>query len=139
MLVNNKVVVTCGQTGAGKSTFINSIDESLHLETKPISESLNRGVHTTRYVSLYKIENFYIADTPGFSSLDVSMLTEEQIKEGFIEFDKYHCEYRDCSHINTDGCEVEPNVGKEIRPSRYENYKKFIKEHNEGSSKLFKK
>ncbi|MBQ6840997.1 MAG: ribosome small subunit-dependent GTPase A [Bacilli bacterium] len=138
-LVNDKVVVTCGQTGAGKSTFINRIDDSLHLETKPISESLNRGVHTTRYVSLYKIENFYIADTPGFSSLELNQLEEEQIRHGFIEFDEYDCKYKDCSHINTDGCKVIPHVGDEILQSRYDNYQKFIKEHNESSSKLFKK
>ena len=139
MLVNNKVVVTCGQTGAGKSTFINKIDEHLHLETKPISESLNRGVHTTRYVSLYKIENFYIADTPGFSSLELKDLTKEQIRNGFLEFGNYNCKYKDCSHIDTDGCEVEPSVGKDIMETRFANYKKFIKEHNESSSKLFKK
>ncbi|MBE6155863.1 MAG: ribosome small subunit-dependent GTPase A [Firmicutes bacterium] len=139
MLVHDKVVVTCGQTGAGKSTFINMIDDSLHLETNPISESLNRGVHTTRYVSLYKIENFYIADTPGFSSLDLTNLTVEQIRNGFNEFSDYPCQYHDCSHINTDGCNVFPKVGKKILESRYNNYKKFIKEHNESSSKLFKK
>ena len=139
MLVNDKVVVTCGQTGAGKSTFINKIDDNLHLETKPISESLNRGVHTTRYVSLYKIENFYIADTPGFSSLELSNLIAEQIRDGFIEFEECNCRYKDCSHIDTDGCEVIDRVGRNILESRYNNYKKFIKEHNESSSKLFKK
>ena len=139
MLVHDKVVVTCGQTGAGKSTFINHIDESLHLETKPISESLNRGVHTTRYVSLYKIENFYIADTPGFSSLELNLLKADQIKNGFIEFNKYNCKYKDCSHVDTDGCEVIKYVGNKILQSRYNNYKKFIKEHHESSSKLSKK
>ena len=138
-LVKNKVVVTCGQTGAGKSTFINKIDDSLHLETKPISDSLNRGVHTTRYVSLYKIENFYIADTPGFSSLELKDLTEEQVRDGFIEFNRYNCKYKDCSHIDTEGCLVQGEVGKNIMESRYNNYKKFIKEHNESCSKLFKK
>lgn len=138
-IVDNKIVVTCGQTGAGKSTFINKIDDSLNLETNPISESLNRGVHTTRYVSLYKIDNFYIADTPGFSSLELSELTEEDIRNGFIEFSEYNCKYADCSHISTDGCDVINYVGNDILESRYNNYKKFIKEHNESSSKLFKK
>ena len=138
-LASGKVVVACGQTGAGKSTFINKIDKTLHLETKPISESLNRGVHTTRYVSLYKIDDYYIADTPGFSALDLSKLNQEDIKNGFIEFKKYICKYSDCNHINTDGCEIIKNVGKDILQSRYENYVKFIKEQNENSSKLFKK
>lgn len=138
-IARNKVIVACGQTGAGKSSFINRIDKTLHLETKPISESLNRGVHTTRYVSLYKLDDFYIADTPGFSALDVSKLKGENIQNGFIEFSNYKCKYNDCNHINTDGCEVIKDVNKNILLSRYENYVKFIKEQNENSSKLFKK
>ena len=117
--------------------MLNKIDGSLGLETNPISESLNRGVHTTRYVSLYKIEDFYIADTPGFSSLTFEELDEETIRSGFIEFQKYDCAYRDCSHINTDGCKIENN--NDILASRYTNYVKFIKEYHENSSKLFKK
>lgn len=133
----NKVVALCGQTGAGKSTFINKIDSSFNLKTNPISESLNRGIHTTRYVSLYKIKDYFIADTPGFSALELNDLTNEMIRDSFIEFAKYDCKYRDCNHINTDGCKVINN--KEILSSRYDNYVKFIKENNENSSKLFKK
>lgn len=135
--LSGKVATLCGQTGAGKSSLLNKIDGSLGLETNPISESLNRGVHTTRYVSLYKIEDFYIADTPGFSSLTFEELDEETIRSGFIEFQKYDCAYRDCSHINTDGCKIENN--NDILASRYTNYVKFIKEYHENSSKLFKK
>jgi len=138
-LVKNKIVVSCGQTGAGKSSFINKMDESLNLKTQPISKALNRGVHTTRYVSLYKIENFYIADTPGFSALDLNVLTEKQIRDAFVEFKVYNCKYRDCNHINTQGCEVEQNVGSKIMKSRYENYKKFIRSVSENCSKLSKK
>lgn len=135
--LSGKVATLCGQTGAGKSSLLNKIDGSLGLETNPISESLNRGVHTTRYVSLYKFEDFYIADTPGFSSLTFEELDEETIRSGFIEFQKYDCAYRDCSHINTDGCKIENN--NDILASRYTNYVKFIKEYHEDSSKLFKK
>lgn len=139
-IIKNKIVVLCGQTGAGKSSFINKIDSSLDLKTNPISESLNRGVHTTRYVSLYEIEDFYIADTPGFSSLSLENLTDEQIRNAFIEFNNYNCKYKDCSHINTDGCEVISYVNdKDILISRYENYQKMLKEKHEGSSKFFKK
>lgn len=135
--VSNKVVALCGQTGAGKSTFINKIDSKFNLATNPISESLNRGIHTTRYVSLYKIKDYFIADTPGFSALDLSDLTEEMIRDSFIEFSNYDCKYRDCNHINTDGCKIMNNP--DILQSRYDNYCKFIKEQYENSSKLFKK
>ena len=136
---NNYTMVLCGQTGAGKSTFINKLDTSLSLETNEISKALNRGIHTTRYVSLYKINNFYLADTPGFSSLDLNSLSKEDIKRGFVEFSQYDCKYKDCDHLNTDGCNVIEKIGKEILQSRYDNYCKFIKESNENISKLFKK
>ncbi len=136
-IVSGKVVVICGQTGAGKSSFINMIDPLLNLETKPISESLNRGVHTTRYVNLYKIKDFYLADTPGFSALDLNELSKEDIRNGFIEFSLYPCEYNDCDHLNTDGCSIKDN--SKILSSRYENYAKFMKEYYENSRKFFKK
>ena len=136
-IASGKVLVLCGQTGAGKSSFINKIDESFNLETNPISDSLNRGVHTTRYVSLYKIDDFYIADTPGFSALDLYELTKEDIKNGFIEFKKFSCKYQDCDHLNTEGCKIKDN--KEILQSRYINYTKLMKEYYENSRKFFKK
>lgn len=137
-IAQDKVVVCCGQTGAGKSTFINKIDKNLNLETKPISDALNRGVHTTRYVSLYEIDNFMLADTPGFSALDITNFTKEEVRETFPEFRNSNCKYKDCMHINTDGCLIESKVGKDILQSRYDNYRRFIKEINESSSKLFK-
>ena len=136
-IASKKVLVLCGQTGAGKSSFINKIDKSFNLETKPISDSLNRGVHTTRYVSLYKIDDFYTADTPGFSALDLNELSKEDIQNGFIEFKKYNCKYKDCDHLNTDGCMIKDN--KEILQSRYLNYTKLMKEYYENSRKFFKK
>ncbi len=137
-IAKDKIIVCCGQTGAGKSTFINKIDKNLKLETKPISSSLNRGVHTTRYVSLYEIDNFLLADTPGFSALDLANFTPQQIRDAFGEFKNSNCKYKDCMHIKTEGCEVEPKVGTKILNSRYENYLKFIKECHESSSKFFK-
>ncbi len=137
-IAKDKIVVCCGQTGAGKSTFINKIDKNLNLETNPISESLNRGVHTTRYVSLYEIGNFMLADTPGFSALDITNFTKEEVRDAFPEFKDSNCKYKDCMHINTDGCLVQEKVGKDILASRYDNYQRFIKEINESSSKLFK-
>lgn len=138
-IVKDKVIVCAGQTGAGKSSLINRIDPSFDLETKPISESLNRGVHTTRYVSLYNIDDFYIADTPGFSALELNNISDEDIRHAFYEFNNYSCKYSDCSHINTDGCNVFDKVGNEILKSRYDNYVKFIKEKNESSSKFSKR
>lgn len=136
-IVKDKTVVCAGQTGSGKSTFINKINTNRNLETKPISKALGRGVHTTRLTSIYKEDGFYIVDTPGFSSLNFDNIEKEDIKRSFIEFSNYDCKYKDCYHINTDGCMIEGN--KDILKSRYDNYVSFIKEKDENSSKFFKK
>ena len=77
-----------GQTGVGKSTLLNRIAPQLHLETGEISDSLGRGRHTTRAVSLYDVHGGKIADTPGFSSLDYEVDNAEDLSEAFPEFVK---------------------------------------------------
>ncbi len=121
------VVSLAGQTGSGKSTLLNRIDKSLELKTDEISISLGRGKHTTRIVELHSINEGLVADTPGFSALEIEF-DKNRIKEGFIEF-KNNCKYRSCLHYKEDGCKIkeEVNIGK-ILKSRYDNYIKIINE-----------
>ncbi len=122
------IATVCGQTGAGKSTLINKFDKSLHLETKEISESLGRGVHTTRIVELFELSNFYIVDTPGFSAIDINNYSREEINNSFIEFRNLNCKFKNCSHEKEIGCQVKEQVTKgKILKSRYNNYLQFIK------------
>lgn len=126
--IKNKTTVFTGQTGSGKSTLMNKLDKSLNFETNEISEALGRGKHTTRYVSLVEIYNGKVLDTPGFSDIDVSVYKKEQIRDSFIEFKKYKCNYKDCMHINEKDCCIKEEVNKNnILKSRYENYIKFLK------------
>lgn len=126
MLTGNTSVFT-GQTGAGKSTLMNSLDPTLNLETDEISEALGRGKHTTRHVELIEMYGGKVLDTPGFSSLSFDDLDKEDIRDTFIEFKNYPCLYKDCMHINEHECEVKKNVNNgNIMESRYINYQKFI-------------
>lgn len=128
-IMSKKIVVLTGQTGAGKSSLINKLSKELNLATNPISEALGRGKHTTRHVELFKIEDFYIADTPGFSSLDFDNMTEEDLKETFIEFSNYECPFKNCLHENERDCAIKEAVkDKKILKSRYDNYRKFLRE-----------
>ena len=137
--LKDKIVVVTGQTGAGKSTLLNKLDQSLNLATSPISKALNRGVHTTRHIELYNIEDVYIVDTPGFSSIDFNNVTLEQLKFSFLEFDNHNCKYKDCMHDKEDNCDIKHSVNEGyILKSRYENYLIFKKEIYENSSKLYK-
>lgn len=125
-LISNNTSVFTGQTGAGKSTLLNKINPDWNLETSEISHALGRGKHTTRVVELFEVENGQIMDTPGFSSLEFENIPKEQIKEGFVEFSKFPCEFKDCSHTKEHECSVKKAViDNNILETRYENYLKI--------------
>jgi len=137
--IKNKTLVLTGQTGAGKSSLLNKLDKKLNLATNEISEALGRGKHTTRHVELFKYKTSFIADTPGFSSLDLISITKEQIRDSFIEFNKVECVYKNCMHLNESECNVKKLVeNKKILKSRYENYVNFVRVY-ESSNIIFKK
>ena len=126
-IFKNKITVFTGQSGAGKSTLLNNLDITLNLKTNEISHALGRGKHTTRHVELISMYDGLVADTPGFSSIDFNDMSNEDIKNAFIEFNNYNCEYKDCMHNKEKVCLVKDAVSNnEIISSRYENYIKFI-------------
>lgn len=126
--LKGKTVVLTGQTGAGKSSLLNLISPSLNLKTGEISEALSRGKHTTRHTEFFLVKDVLIADTPGFSSLDINKHTKEEIRDTFLEFKKYTCEFKNCMHDKEQNCAVREACEKgEIMKSRYENYCNFIR------------
>lgn len=128
--IANSIVVLTGQTGAGKSSLLNKIDASLNLATDDISEALGRGKHTTRHVELFKVKDFFIADTPGFSAFDV-IDDKDNIRFAFDEFDNNGCKFRDCKHLNEKGCAVlEQLENGSIMASRYDSYRKMMSDES---------
>lgn len=128
--IKNKTVVFAGQSGAGKSTLLNKIDPNLELKTNEISKSLGRGKHTTRHTQLYKIDNTFIVDTPGFSKIDFSDMNKIDIRDNMKEMfnNLEYCKYRNCMHNNEEGCYVIKLVKEnKILSSRYNNYINFIR------------
>ena len=131
----DKVTVFVGQSGAGKSTLLNKLDSNLSLITGEVSVSLGRGKHTTRHVELINTLGGLIADTPGFSKISFIGMSKEDIRDNFIEFNKYRdkCKYKDCMHDAEDECEIKNEVNNSnILISRYQNYLKYIKEVSGG-------
>ena len=128
-LLPNKTSVFTGQTGAGKSTLLNKINPEWNLETGEISMALGRGRHTTRVVELFSIYDGKVMDTPGFSALDFSDYSREEIRDGFREFHNYPCPFKDCMHTKEEECVVKKEVSlNNILESRYQNYLSFIEE-----------
>ena len=129
-IFKDKITVFAGQSGAGKSSLLNRLDSTLNLEIGEVSIALGRGKHTTRHTELINVCDSWIADTPGFSSLEFIGMTNSDIRDNFTEFNEYKddCKYKDCMHNLEDVCEIKNKVNDNtILKSRYENYLKFIR------------
>lgn len=117
-----------GNSGVGKSSILNYLIPDLSIETGEVSEKLGRGRHTTRHVELYHVSNGYIADTPGFSSIDFErceVILKEDLPDTFREFKPYlgECQFTSCSHITEKGCAVIKAIADgEISQSRHSSY-----------------
>ncbi len=124
--------VFAGQSGVGKSSLLNALFPRLSLETNAISEKLGRGKHTTRHVELIPVPGGgFVADTPGFSSLEFPNLGAEQLGACFPEFAAFAegCRFRGCLHVQEPACRVREAAEKgELAMSRYESYKTFLQE-----------
>lgn len=128
-IFKGKISVLAGQTGAGKSTFLNALMPDLGIKTQEISKALGRGKHTTRHTELYAYAGGMIADTPGFSKLELDMFDASELKDYFIEFRALsaNCKFGNkCNHIHEPGCAIKNS--ENILPSRYQNYVKYYEE-----------
>ena len=114
--LGNEVTAFSGNSGVGKSTLINSLFGENRTEEGLISKKNQRGKNTTTSVTLYKIENGYIADTPGFSTFSIEEIESKDLSKNYIEFRKYleNCEYADCEHEKEENCGIK-NAIKEGR------------------------
>ncbi|MDF2945935.1 MAG: rsgA [Bacillales bacterium] len=130
-VLKDEVTVVAGQTGVGKSSLLNTLLPALELKTSEISKHLGRGKHTTRHVELHDIEGSLIADTPGFSSLELGEITIEELSSTFVEFHENSslCKFRACTHISEPGCNIKKMLESgQINSERYDYYLSFIQE-----------
>ncbi|QTU83350.1 ribosome small subunit-dependent GTPase A [Carnobacteriaceae bacterium zg-C25] len=129
--LKSKLSVLMGQSGAGKSTLLNQLLPTLQLETAEISSYLNRGKHTTRHVEIHDVNGCYIADTPGFSAIDLSDITLTELPTYFEDFNHLsnNCRFRGCVHLNEPGCAVKEALNSSYPlTQRYQNYLQFRQE-----------
>lgn len=134
-LLCGKISAFTGNSGVGKSTLLNLIDSSLSIETGVTSKKLGRGKHTTRHCELYKVAGGYVADTPGFSSVDFERcerILKDDLPYCFREFEPYlqNCKFStNCSHINDKGCAILEAVNDgAISSQRHNSYIQLYKE-----------
>lgn len=124
-----KLTAFTGNSGVGKSSLLNLIDPALCRETGEISKKLGRGRHTTRSVTLFPLSGGgYLADTPGFSALDIERtqpIDKDDLFDCFREFAPHFgkCRFTGCSHVHEPDCAIRGAVeAGEIAESRYHSY-----------------
>ncbi len=124
-----KTVALAGQSGVGKSTLCNLFAGYSGMAVGEISDRLKRGKHTTRHVELIPLQNMFLMDTPGFSSLEVTRMQIEpkDVEKGYPEIIRNRdlCRFQDCFHLGELGCAVE-RFG--IDAGRLERYRGFVEE-----------
>ena len=138
-LLKERVTVITGQSGVGKSSLLNALDIRLNIDTNEISKALGRGKHTTRHVELIDMYDGYVADTPGFSSLEIEGEPID-IATAYHDFKElsYECKFRGCLHDSEPHCAIKEAVesGK-ISQERYDHYLMFLKEAKENKEKRY--
>ena len=134
-VLKGKTTVVAGPSGVGKSSLTNSLQEEVEMETGEISRKLKRGKHTTRHAQIIPVsQDTFLVDTPGFSSLYIENMEEQELKDYFPEFRKYEgqCRFQGCRHIHEPGCAVKEALeNNEISRLRYEDYLELHQELKE--------
>ena len=132
-ILSNGVNIFAGPSGVGKSSLLNSIDENFNLKVGSLSEKILRGKNTTRTVELIKFGDGFLADTPGFTAVNLKKLQidEKNLRDCFKEFQNFSgdCKFQNCSHSHEPNCAVKKAVeNKKILLERYENYLTMLEE-----------
>ena len=127
--LKNCTCAFAGNSGVGKSSILSVILPHVTFATGEVSKKLGRGRHTTRTVELFSYENdSFIADTPGFASLENDKFDysfKENLPFLFRDFEPYlnDCFFTGCSHTSEKGCAViEAMQNGKIEKSRFESY-----------------
>ncbi len=125
-VLKGKTTVLAGPSGVGKSSLMNLLAPEANMVTGELSKKIDRGKQTTRHTELIRIaEGTYLCDTPGFTSLYVTDIAKDELRDYFVEFNAYRdsCRFDTCRHIKEPGCAVKAALeAGNISRIRYENY-----------------
>ncbi len=131
-LLKNRQTAVSGQSGVGKSTLLNCVDNELGLQTADVSDWTRKGTHTTRRARLVPLSfGGWVCDTPGIRQFELWDISLEEVDGYFIEFRPFiaSCRFPDCTHIHEAGCGVKEAVSQKlISEARYNSYLRLREE-----------
>ncbi len=131
--LSGRITVFAGPSGVGKSTLLNRLYPDFKAETGELSKKIMRGRNTTRHTELFPTgDGGYIADTPGFTSIDFEkndLLEIGELPFCFPEMQPFltGCRFRKCGHTKEIGCRIIDAVNDGTIPvSRHDSYVKLF-------------
>ena len=137
-LLEGKITLLSGNSGVGKSTFINCIVPDANLRTQAISDAHNTGMHTTTFsemIPLPSSSSSYLIDTPGIKGFGTFDMEKEELTSYFrdiFHFSK-ECRFSNCTHTHEPGCAVLQALEDHyIAQSRYNSYLSMLEDKEDG-------
>ena len=126
-----KTSVLTGPSGVGKSSLVNALFPGVDLRTAEISESVNKGRHTTVGAVLLPLSDArggFVVDTPGLREVGLWGLPADRLDACFPEFRPLlgTCKFQDCAHDTEPNCAIRTAVESGVvTVDRYESYRKL--------------
>ena len=128
--LHGKTSVLVGHSGVGKSTLLMALLPDTEIDTSEVRGYSGKGVHTTTTARMYVgPDGMRVVDSPGIRAFGLSGIERIEIRDYFVEFERHqeHCRFRDCMHLNDDGCAVRAALDRgEVGKLRYESYLRMV-------------
>lgn len=126
--VDQRTSIVVGQSGVGKSSFINTLLPDAKLEVGDLSHSTREGTHTTTKAKLFHLPlGGKLIDSPGIRDFSLWHINIEQLQRGFVEIANLlgSCKFRNCQHELEPGCAIlEAVESSAIGPERFSSYER---------------
>jgi ribosome biogenesis GTPase len=136
-LLQDKITLISGHSATGKSSLINHFIPGKDLRIGEVSESSNKGQHTTTFAEMHELPfGGYIVDTPGIKGFGLVDIPKDELHHHFIEFFAMlpECKFHNCLHLNEPGCAVIKGLeAGEVAESRYNSYVSMYNDEEERS------